>query len=85
MKYFLSIAAAILLTIYQIPQIARIIRRRSSNDFSIPAYALVWTGLACYVGATWGTPANIAALVSLGNVSVLVCVIAYFRGYHAKK
>src|SRR3990167_9529306 len=74
-----SVVAAVSLTLYQVPQIVRIVRRRSSQDFSLPAYWLVLTGLAAYVVATWATPAVWAALTSLANVAVLVIVVMVYR------
>jgi uncharacterized protein with PQ loop repeat len=78
-RWFFSIVAAVLLTGYQLPAIVRIIRRRSSMDYSLPAQALCISGLACYVAATIGTPANFSAWVSLTNVSVMALVIIYYR------
>ena len=74
-----SILGAIFLTVYQIPQIVRIIKRKSSDDFSLPAYVFVWLGLLCYVISTIGTPANIAAFVSFLNVNLIICVILNYR------
>ena len=72
-------AAVILLTAYQIPQLARIIRRRSAEDFSIPAYCMVVAGLACYVVATWGGPAQWPSVLSLTNASVMMGTVLYWR------
>src|SRR3990167_2013178 len=74
-----SVVAAVSLTLYQVPQIVRIVKRRSSQDFSLPAYSLVLTGLSAYVVATWATPAVWAALTSLVNVAVLIAVILWYR------
>lgn len=78
-KLSASILGAIFLSIYQIPQLTRIIKRKSSDDFSLPAYGFVWAGLLCYVVATWRTPANISAFVSFLNVNALIGVILKYR------
>lgn len=78
-RWAASIVGAALLTAYQVPQLYRIWRRKSSEDFSLPAYAMVWLGLLCYVVATSGTPAHLSAIVSLTNVSLLILVILNYR------
>lgn len=71
--------AVLLLTGYQLPQLWRLRQRRSSQDFSVPAYVMVVAGLACYVVSTWGGPAAIPSLVSLTNACVMLGAILYWR------
>lgn len=71
--------AAGLLTAYQIPQLARIIRRRSAADFSIPAYIMVVCGLAAYCYSVWYSPGRFAACVSLTNSLTLLGTVLYYR------
>ena len=71
--------AVLLLTSYQLPQLWRLRQRRSSLDFSIPAYLMVVGGLAFYVVATWGSPAAIPSCVSLMNASVMLGAVLYWR------
>jgi len=79
MKQEVGLLGAVLLTLYQIPQLARIIRRRSASDFSIPAYCMVLGGLSCYAYATHGGPGFLSACVSLGNTTLLLAVVLRYR------
>lgn len=71
--------AAGLLTAYQIPQLTRIIRRRSAADFSIPAYCMVVGGLAAYCYSVWQSPGRFAACVSLTNSILMLGTVLYWR------
>ena len=68
------------LTVYQVPQLARIIRRKSAEDFSIPAYCFVVAGLAFYCLSTSGGPAFWPSVMSLANASTMLVTVLYYRG-----
>lgn len=72
-------AAVACLMTYQVPQVARIIRRKSAEDFSIVAYCFVVAGLALYCVATWHSPAFWPSVMSLANASTMLGVVLYYR------
>lgn len=74
-----GVGASVCLTGYQIPALVRMYRRKSSQDYSIPAYLLVITGLTLYAGATAGSPAFLPSLVSLGNSVFMLAAILWYR------
>ena len=71
--------ATVCLTIYPAVAISRIIRRRSSLDYSLPGLVLVVIGLAAYLVTVWESPGWLTGTISLGwNVAMLITV-AVFR------
>lgn len=78
-KQAVGFVGAALLTAYQLPQLARIIRRKSAADFSIPAYCMVIGGLACYAVSTYGGPGFPSACISACNSVVMLATILYYR------
>ncbi len=80
MKELAGWVGAILLTISPAQSIFRMCRRRSSMDYSIPAYICIAGGLACYCVATFGGPGFPSAAVSLANSLTMLWAITYWRG-----
>ena len=71
--------AAVCLTIYPAVAITRMVRRRSSMDYSLPGLLLVVVGLAAYLVTVWESPGWLTGTISLGwNVAMLITV-AVFR------
>ncbi len=71
--------AAACLTVYPAVAIGRMVRRRSSMDYSLPGLVLVVVGLASYLVTVWESPGWLTGSISLGwNIMLLVTVI-YFR------
>ena len=75
----IGLLGAGLLTIAPAQSIWRMYRRRSSADYSIPAYWCIAGGLACYCVSTAGGPGFPAALISLANSGAMLAAIYYFR------
>lgn len=71
--------AAVCLTVYPAVAITRMVRRRSSLDYSLPGLVLVIIGLAAYLVTVWESPGWLTGTISLGwNVAMLITV-AVFR------
>ena len=79
MVAFCGWLATICLTIYPAVAITRMVRRRSSMDYSLPGLLLVVVGLAAYLVTVWESPGWLTGAISLGwNVAMLITV-AVFR------
>ena len=75
----IGLLGAALLTVSPAMSLRRMYVRKSSADYSIPAYWCIAWGLACYCVATAGGPGFPAALISLANSGAMLAAIYYFR------
>ena len=73
---------AVLFLISGIPQIAKLIRTKSSNDISISMYVLTWAAVAIVVVSTFlhhDIGSAISNLVSLITISITIFLTAKYR------
>lgn len=71
--------AAVCLTIYPAVAILRMIRRRSSMDYSLPGLVLVVVGLAAYLVTVWESPGWLTGSISLGWNILMLGTVGFFR------
>lgn len=78
-------AGIILGLIADVPQIVRLVRRKSSDDISIPTFVLVWSMAFCYTMVAVLTEASILVLLNYGlsltAVGLVLALSIYYRIY----
>ena len=76
-------AGLVLSVIADVPQIVRLIRRKTSDDISIHTYVLVWAMVFCYAMVAVLTDAHVLVLfnygMSLTAVGSVLGLSIYYR------
>ena len=83
----IALVAAIILPFWNIPLIARIIRRRSSRDLSVPWVLGVWSCLLLMAPAAFTSKDFVWRTFSILNLTiftlVVICVLLFRGDRHA--